>query len=134
MDERAKWYTSSDADSAFGGRPEPQVAVMQDSITISQRTANPAAKQESRTGAGRGPADLLDAVKDVTQRHFPERPVEVESDYDPGVPSDEFYVLSVMASGSVEEIAQRRRLWRREVDELAAEFFDSFRISVRVLA
>ena len=107
---------------------------MQDSLTISQRATNPAAKPDSHARTGREPAELLEAVKDVAQRHFPEGPVEVETDCDPEVPSDEFYVLSVMAAGSVEEIAHRRRLCRREVDEIAAELFDRFRISVRVLA
>jgi hypothetical protein len=74
---------------------------------------------------------LLGRIKSLAERHFPAGPVDVELDYDPEVPTDEFIVLSVTASGSVRQIVDHLREWRRQVHRIAADEFDMFRISVR---
>ncbi|HUG93384.1 MAG TPA: hypothetical protein VML55_21275 [Planctomycetaceae bacterium] len=103
---------------------------MADSFAVPQNSGEGVGREPQGTDR-RKPADLLDEIKQLTQRHFPEGPVEVELDYDPEVPSDEFFVLSVTASGSARQIVERERQWHREVHELARDRFDAFRISVR---
>ena len=103
---------------------------MQDSLAVSH-AIGPAANQRCDARNGRDPAELLDAIVELTQRHFPKGPVDVETDCDPEVPSDEFFVLSVTVSGSAREIADQQRLWRRTIRSLVGDRFDAFRISVR---
>jgi hypothetical protein len=83
------------------------------------------------TAADRRGGQLVPAIKELTERHFPEGPVDVELEFDPEVPSDEFFVFSVTASGAVEQIVARECQWHREIHKLAPDEFDAFRLSVR---
>jgi hypothetical protein len=107
---------------------------MQDSLATSQSAAE---LELERNGHGQNsgdPAELLDAIKEITQRHFPEGPIAVESEYDPEVPSDEFFVLSVTASGPAKDIVERECRWHREVYDIARESSHLFRLLVQAVA
>lgn len=104
---------------------------MPQSTTTPESAVQPSSSQSDPTRNGRSPAELLEAVKALTERHFPHGPVDVELEHDPEVPSDEFYLLSVTATGSPREIADQQRLCRREIHRLTGNLFDAFRVSVR---
>lgn len=104
---------------------------MPDSVTIPHAKTDTAQARQSEQAARRISLELLHSVKALTERHYPEGPVEIEIEADPEMPSYEFFVFSVTTSGSAEQIVDRECLWHREIYRIAPDDFDAFRLSIR---
>ena len=76
---------------------------------------------------------FLGAIQGLTKQHFPEGPVEMDVDDHPEFSSEEFFVLSVSASGSTSEIVDRECKWHRDVYEIVVDESDAFRLLVRAV-
>ena len=111
--------------------PFRTAAIMPHSTTAAQAAVQSSSKRNGEDHRRRSPAVFLADVRAITERLFPHGPVDVELDCDPSVPSEEFYLVSVTATGSASEIVDRECEWDREICHLDPNLPITFRLSVR---
>ena len=74
-------------------------------------------------------AHVMPEVMNITQELFPgESRVNVESD--PEFPEDAYLVVDVQASGTAEEIVNRRSQWHERLRQVSPECFGNVRLSI----
>lgn len=71
-------------------------------------------------------------VMRMTQEFFPgESCVKLESD--PEFPEDTYLVVDVRASGTAEEIVNRRSQWHKRLRQISPECFGNVRLSITLV-
>jgi len=71
----------------------------------------------------------VDAVRRFTRKLF-QSPVKVRLDFDPEF-SARYFVVTVMAKGSMKELLSLDDKWHQDIGEIAGDYADQFRLSLR---
>jgi hypothetical protein len=73
-----------------------------------------------------------DAILKMTAELFPGAKIELGASIDPEIEGDEFFVVSVVASGTVDELVAREGQWHRRMRAIIGPLTTSYRFDLHV--